>query len=370
MTELSEDGKFYKFHSGSLPDDLYRDACDELLIRIERNIHCAVDLGSKPRNELNQRHELRTELNYHQPKERPNSLITKWAEFLSNVMSDDERIIILDADLSYDTGTYLAREKFPERYIQAGISEQDMVSMAGTLALKGLIPFVHSFATFLTMRPTEQIFNNATEKTGVVYVGFLAGLLPSPPGFSHQAVTDVGIMASIPGMQIIEPACETELKIAYNFATKHHGPTYLRMVSLGEIEPAKFSDSVNPGDILNRKDGSEIAIICSGPILTAEAVKAAELYTEKSCAVFSYPYINSPISENSISILNNFYKVLILENYNSGLGISKQFNECSSLVPQISSVDISGIPRNGWNDQVLKFHKLDAESLVEKLRSL
>jgi transketolase len=370
MTELPNNGKFYKFHSGSVPDDLFQDACDELLQRIEGKIHCLVDLGQKPKKELNDLQELRTELNYHHPKERPSSLITKWADFLSSAMAQDERVVILDADLSYDTGTYLAREKFPERYIQAGISEQDMVSMAGTLALKGIVPFVHSFATFLTMRPTEQIFNNATEKTTVVYVGFLAGLLPSPPGFSHQAVTDVGIMASIPGMQIVEPACETELRIAFNFAMGHIGPTYLRMVSLGEIEPARVTESANPGDLFTRRKGSKVAIICSGPILTAEAVKAADFYTEESCAVFSYPFINSPLTKNSMTQLNKFDKVLILENYNSGLGILKQFHDCESLQPEIFSVDVSGIPRNGWNEQVLKFHKLDAGSLVEKLRSI
>jgi transketolase len=368
MTELPGDGKFYKFHSGSLPDDLYADACNELLHRMENNLHCSIDLGLKPRRELNELQKLRTELNYHQPKERPDSLIIKWANLLSNEMSRDESIVILDADLSYDTGTYLAREKFPKRYIQTGISEQDMVSMAGTLALKGLIPFVHSFATFLTMRPTEQIFNNATEKTRVVYVGFLAGLLPSPPGFSHQAVTDVGIMASLPGMQIIEPACETELQIAFDYAINNLGPTYLRMVSIGEIEPAKVNERVNPGDIIIRKTGTSIAIICSGPLLISEAIKAAELYGEESCAVISYPFINSPISEKSLKVINSFDKVLILENYNSGLGILKQFEDCNYLIPKVSSVDIPGIPRNGWNDQVLKFHKLDAESLVEKLK--
>jgi deoxyxylulose-5-phosphate synthase len=142
------------------------------------------------------------------------------------------------------------------------------------------------------------------------------------------------------------------------------------MVSLGEIEPARVTESANPGDLFTRRKGSKVAIICSGPILTAEAVKAADFYTEESCAVFSYPFINSPLTKNSMTQLNKFDKVLILENYNSGLGILKQFHDCESLQPEIFSVDVSGIPRNGWNEQVLKFHKLDAGSLVEKLRSI
>jgi deoxyxylulose-5-phosphate synthase len=200
----------------------------------------------------------------------------------------------------------LAREIYPSRYIQAGIAEQDMVSMAGTLALKGKIPFVHSFATFLTMRPTEQIFNNATEKTSVVYVGFLAGLLPSPPGFSHQAVTDVGIMASIPGMLLIEPACEFEMEKAYAEALNHKGPTYIRMVSLGSIPTAVGNDSLEPGDMTARAEGTEIAIVCSGPLLAEEAVKAAMLFGERVCAVFTYPFLNSPPSQRTLTSLRNW----------------------------------------------------------------
>lgn len=93
----------------------------------------------------------------------------------------------LDGDLSYDTGTHLARHLFPERYVQAGIAEQDMVSMAGTLALSGRIPIVHSFSTFLTMRATEQIFNNATATT-VVTEGKPYFLLADGLGFTGRIV--------------------------------------------------------------------------------------------------------------------------------------------------------------------------------------
>ena len=369
MTELSATGKFYKFHSGSVPDDLYEDACEELQVRIGQNIHCALDLKIRPRIEFDSNGKLRTELDHSLPKERPDSFISKWADFLCKAMSSDERVVILDADLSYDTGTYLAREIYPSRYIQAGIAEQDMVSMAGTLALKGKIPIVHSFATFLTMRPTEQIFNNATEKTSVVYVGFLAGLLPSPPGFSHQAVTDVGIMASIPGMLLIEPACEFEMEKAYAEALNHKGPTYIRMVSLGSIPTAVGINSLGPGDMTARAEGTEIAIVCSGPLLAEQAVKAAMLLGENVCAVFTYPFLNSPPSQRTLTSLRKFRKVVILENYNSGLGIHKEISAAVEKEFELISVDVPGIPRSGWNDEVLRFHKLDAESIAEKIRT-
>src|SRR5204862_7211507 len=95
-----------------------------------------------------------------------------------------------------------------------GIAEQDMVSQAGAMALDGLLPFVHSFACFLSTRPNEQIYNNATEGTKVVYVGSLVGLVPAGPGHSHQSVRDISALGAMPGMSLLEPFSENELRAA------------------------------------------------------------------------------------------------------------------------------------------------------------
>ena len=89
---------------------------------------------------------------------------------------------MLDGDLMVDCGTLPFQREFPERFVECGIAEQDMVSQAGALALKGKLPIVHSFACFLSTRPNEQIYNNATERTKVIYHASLAGLLPAGPG--------------------------------------------------------------------------------------------------------------------------------------------------------------------------------------------
>ena len=111
-----------------------------------------------------------------------------------------------------DTGLIPFAEKFPDRFIECGIAEQDMVSQAGGMALKGLLPIVHSFACFLTARPSEQIYNNSTEHTKIIYVGTLAGVLPGGPGHSHQGVRDISTMSAIPGMIVFEPSCEDEVE--------------------------------------------------------------------------------------------------------------------------------------------------------------
>ena len=107
-------------------------------------------------------------------------------------------------------------EKYADRFIECGIAEQDMVSQAGALALKGFLPIAHSFACFLTTRANEQIYNNATEGKKVIYIGGLAGLLPAAPGHSHQSVRDISALNGIPNLHIVQPCCIQELEIIFN----------------------------------------------------------------------------------------------------------------------------------------------------------
>ena len=96
-------------------------------------------------------------------------------ESLIKIAKKNRKIIVLDADLADDLGLYDFANKFPKRFIQNGIAEQDMVSMAGTLALSGLIPVVNSFAAFMTARANEQIYNNASENSKIVYLNLYSG---------------------------------------------------------------------------------------------------------------------------------------------------------------------------------------------------
>src|SRR3989338_4580798 len=113
-----------------------------------------------------------------------------------------------------------------------------MVSIAGGLALKGLLPVAHSFACFLSTRPNEQIYNNATEHTKIIYTASLAGLLPATPGHSHQSVRDISCVGSIPGLTLIEPSNEREARMAIRWAVeKNSQSTYIRICNI----PAEIS---------------------------------------------------------------------------------------------------------------------------------
>jgi len=275
--------------------------------------------------------------------------------------------------LSYDTGTHLARNEFPDRYIQAGIAEQDMVSTAGTMALSGKTPMVHSFSTFLTMRAAEQIFNNATEYSRVLYFGFLAGLVPSAPGFSHQAVSDVGLMVSVPRMKLVEPACLTELASAARWALNQGDPVYFRMGGLGALEAAQTS--VNPGELVERVSGSTVAFVASGPLLAGEALSAISFLTDAAVgrpALFTMPWLGEPLGDDALEKLRAFDHVVVLENHNPALAkhhhIADQLNGDQSV--SVTRMGLTGIPSNGQPSEVLNHHQLDAAAMVRKYQQL
>src|SRR5438093_828562 len=136
---------------------------------------------------------------------KPERLVVAYGDELLQMARARKDIVVLDADLLSDCGIEAFKEELPNRFIECGIAEQHMVSAAGGMARGGMLPVVHSFACFLTTRANEQMYNNATERTKIIYVGTLAGVIPGGPGHSHQSVRDISAIGSIPGLVAIEP---------------------------------------------------------------------------------------------------------------------------------------------------------------------
>ncbi len=357
MTNFALDADFYRFHSGAPSDADYIEASNSLRSQIESEV------GELKLRELAKaRTNISREIDS-MPKPRASSLVDDWNSLLQEACENNSKVVVMDADLSYDTGTYGVREHFPDRYIQCGIAEQDMVSMAGTMALTGVTPIVHSFASFLTARALEQIFNNTTEESSIIYVGFLAGILPTAPGHSHQAVIDVGAIGSIPGIKIFEPACKRELKDALDFSLRKPGAKYLRVNSIGTISSA---ESVYPGSQLTqRKIGKKLAVVTSGVTMTSLALEAA---IDREVSIYSRSPINSDLLNSDLEILNEYSTILVLENYIPCIANFAQIKTAlESTSIKVIRIGITEIPANGETQEVLKFHKLDVESLREKL---
>ena len=163
----------------------------------------------------------------------PERLVLAYGDELLQMARDRQEIVVLDADLLSDCGVEAFKAELPERFIECGIAEQHMVSAASGLALKGMLPVVHSFACFLSTRANEQIYNNATERTKIIYTATLAGVVPGGPGHSHQSVRDISAIGSVPGLTAIEPCCEREARLAIRWAVEANAfSTYLRFVNV------------------------------------------------------------------------------------------------------------------------------------------
>jgi transketolase len=183
-------------------------------------------------------------------------LLTRW------LAVEKIRVLSLGCGSCLDYGLIAVRKKFPDRFVECGIAEQDMVSQAGGMALQGALPLVHSFACFLSTRPNEQIYNNATEGTKIGYVGSLAGLLASGPGLSHQCVRDIASLGGIPGLFLVERLAR-EVHLALEYCQLAAGSFYLRLVSV----PRRFLTSfrrmtVGRGTVLIPGDELSMATPC------------------------------------------------------------------------------------------------------------
>lgn len=195
-------------------------------------------------------------------------------------LGTDERIVVLTADLAESTRTQAFRETFPERFIECGVSEQNMVGMAAGLALSGKIPFVSSYATFMPGRTWDQIrVSVCYSNTNVKLAGAHAGLSVGPDGATHQALEDIAITRVLPNLIVIVPCDYHETKQATLAIAGMEGPAYLRFarektpVILAEDAPFVIGKHV----VL--RAGTDVTLIACGP-LVYETLVAARLLQE------------------------------------------------------------------------------------------
>jgi transketolase len=356
----------YGFHSGAPSFEDYARALAELELRVRRRV---------PDIEL-------TELEVPAPPapaKQPQRLIQAWSDALVAQAEHEPRLVALDADLRLDTGLVEFQRRFPERFFECGIAEQDMVSQAGAMALAGLLPVCHSFACFLTPRANEQVFNNASEGTRIIYHGSLAGLVPGGPGHSHQMVRDIALMGSVPGMSAIEPYCEREVELALDWAVREaEGPVYVRLVSPPWQLPfdAPPTERLEPGRGTILREGSDGAFVCTGPVLVSQAWLACDLLDDDrlSFGVVALPWLTSvdaawltrAVPSGAIVCVDNHVRV-------GGQG-EAVLASLAAAAPQAAArttlVSVEEIPVCGTNDEVLREHGLDAAGLASRVRAL
>jgi len=194
---------------------------------------------------------------------------TSFVETLSELSRKNRSIYMLTADVGFSVFEKY-REEFPEKFINAGISEANMVGVAAGLALSGKIPFLYSFAPFVTMRCFEQIrIDVCYQNLKVIFVGLGGGITYCLEGATHHAVEDIAVMRALPNMSVVCPGDPIETREAIKASLKHPGPIYIRIGKRGEPNIHKRIPKFKIGRALTLREGRDAAVIATGNMLGA-----------------------------------------------------------------------------------------------------
>ena len=287
----------------------------------------------------------------------------------------DERVVVLDADLSKSTKTDVFKKKYPERCINAGIAEGNMMSVAAGLATCGKIPFASSFAMFAAGRAFEQIRNSIGYPHLNVKIGAThAGISVGEDGATHQCLEDIALMRSIPGMVIINPADDIEAMQAVKAACDYEGPVYMRF---GRLAVPVINDNpdykfeIGKGIVL--REGKDVAILANG-LEVAEALEAAEMLAKDGidAKVINIHTIKPLDEELVLAAAKETGKIVTVEEHSiiGGLGgaVSELLAEkCPTPVLRIGIMDVFG--ESGPAKELIAKYGLDAKGIYEKVKN-
>ncbi len=201
-----------------------------------------------------------------------------YGEALTELFPKYKNLVVLDADLAEATKTGIFKKAYPERFIDVGIAEENLMGVAAGLAAAGMIPFASSFAMFAAGRAFEQVRNSIGYPHLPVKIGAThAGISVGEDGATHQCNEDIALMRSIPGMTVINPADDIEAKAAVEAAILHDGPVYMRFGRLASPifnEAASYRFELGKGICI--KDGNDVTIVATG-MMVYESLQAAVL---------------------------------------------------------------------------------------------
>lgn len=206
------------------------------------------------------------------------SLCVEYGKCLVEMGEKYPELVALEADLKESTQSIQFQQAFPQRYIEVGVAEQNMVGIAAGLALGGKLPVTHSFACFTSMRACEHIRTTvAYPKLNVKFVATHAGISAGSAGTTHHAIEDIAIMRSIPNMTVLAPGDAIEMRQSVEAALNHQGPVYIRLAT-GDVEDVYGdSDNFSIGSATQLRDGEDLTIIATGIMMHTAAMAADKL---------------------------------------------------------------------------------------------
>ena len=295
---------------------------------------------------------------------------------LRQLGEEHEDIIVLDADLSGSTRTAVFGKAFPDRFINCGIAEADMICVSGGLATLGYVPFCSTFAMFLTGRAYEQIRNTiGYPQLNVKLCASHAGLSVGEDGASHQCCEDFALMRNIPGMVVMSPADDVEAKATVRAAYAHKGPVYIRLGRAAVpvvFDENNFDFSIGKAQVL--RPGKDVAIMATG-LMVEQAIRAAETLALEGidARVIDVCTIKPLDEEVTLAAAAECGGIITCEEHSiiGGLGeavASLTAEKCPTRVRRVGVEDVFGYS-GPWKD-VLDGFGLNAAHIVAEARAL
>ena len=294
---------------------------------------------------------------------------------LAELGAQNPNIVVLDADLAGATKTGIFKKAFPERHIDCGIAEGNMMGVAAGLATCGKIPFASSFAMFAAGRAFEQVRNSIGYPHLNVKIGAThAGISVGEDGATHQCNEDIAIMRTIPGMTIICPADDVEARAAVKAAAEYVGPVYMRF---GRLAVPVINDEANYkfeiGKGITLKEGKDVTIIATG-LEVNESLEAAKLLEADgiSAEVINIHTIKPLDKELVVASAKKTGKVVTVEEHSviGGLGgaVAEALSEeAPTKMLRIGMMDKFG--QSGPAKALIEYYGLDGKSIFEKVKA-
>ena len=284
----------------------------------------------------------------------------------------DERIVVLDADLSKSTKTEMFKKAYPERFFNAGIAEGNMMCVAAGLAASGKVAFASSFAMFAAGRAFEQIRNsiaypNLNVKIGATHAGISVG----EDGGSHQCLEDIALMRSLPNMVIINPADDIEARLAVKAAIDHEGPVYMRFgrLAVEDVNGEDYKFEIGKG--VQLKDGTDVTIVATG-LMVEYALKASEMLKEEgiSARVVNIHTIKPIDEEILIKASKETGAIVTCEEHSiyGGLGSAVCEVVGANAPCPVKIIGTDSFGRSGKPAQLFEAYGLTAENICKKAK--
>ena len=297
-----------------------------------------------------------------------------FGEALASLGEENENIVVLDADLSGATKTNIFAKKFPERFFNMGIAEQDMLTTAAGFSTCNKIPFVATFAVFATGRAYDQIRNSICyPKLNVKICGTHAGITVGEDGATHQMLEDINLMRALPNMTVLSPSDDVQTKWAINQAAKIDGPVYIRLNRMATPVIYEENSGFEIGKAVEFGDGTKATVFATGDMVHQALIAKEKL--EKEGIDIRVVDIHSikPIDEQVIVKAAKETDLLIsIEDHNIIGGLGTAISEVliekyPKKLIKLGMKDCFG--KSGKAEELLKYYGLISENIIEIIKT-